>query len=96
MGHQTSAAIARRRLRRFNDEHGRVFAHLKSGTVVATLAGEVSLAAGMPRADVFVCGARVRNVMVTAYEGGDTARKGQGNEQGRGKRGGKGARHGER
>jgi hypothetical protein len=43
MGHQTSAAI-RRRKQRSNvvaiDEHGRVFAHLKSGGVVATLASK--------------------------------------------------------
>ena len=73
MGHQTSAAIRRRKIAqdpaRSNDEHGRVFAHLKSGGVVATLASKpVRGNDARPwLADVFVCGARVPSVCVSRY-----------------------------
>ena len=102
MGHQTSAAIRRRKIHNARqlvvaDDDGRVIARLASGPVVATLAGPVTVnAAGRSRADVFVCGARRRRQHVVAYSarGMETPCEGEGNEQGGRKAEGKGARHG--
>ena len=103
MGHQTSAAIRRRKIAqdtaRFDDEHGRVFAHLKSGGVVATLASKpVRGNDARPwLADVFVCGARVPGVCVSPYLAlvGEAVCERKQSQQGGRKASGKGARHGE-
>ena len=105
MGHQTSAAIRRRKPARaatrpvVADGEGRVIARLASGPVVATLAGPVRLDgdAGCSRASVLVCGAPCRWQRVETYSAASmaTPRKGEGNQQGGRKASGKGARHGE-